>query len=67
MGLFSKKCEYCKMKIEKGKEIKREVKVPGYVGTYPKNFCSEEHVVAYELEVEKYNKKAKKGRKSCCG
>lgn len=67
MGLFAKKCEYCRTKIEKGKEVKRNVKVPGYVGTHPKNFCCEEHARKYEQEIEEYMKKSKKSGGGCCG
>ncbi|MBI4447762.1 hypothetical protein HY643_02185 [Candidatus Woesearchaeota archaeon] len=66
MGLFSKKCAYCRNKIEKGKEIKRDVKVPGYIGTHSNNFCCEEHVNKYEQEMEEYTKKSKKSG-GCCG
>ncbi len=67
MGLFSKKCEYCRTKIEKGKEIKKDVKVSGYVGTHPKNFCCEEHANQYERELEEYTKKTRKSGGGCCG
>lgn len=66
MNLFKKKCEYCRTKIQKEKEIKRNVKVPGYIGTHPKNFCSEEHIEKYEHELEEYIKRPKKGG-GCCG
>lgn len=66
MELFSKKCEYCRTKIEKGKEIKKDIKIPGYIGTYPKNFCSEEHAKRYEQELEEYTKKPRRSG-GCCG
>ena len=59
MKLFAKKCEYCKIKITKGKEIKKEVKVPGYLGTYPKHFCCDEHVDKYEKVVKERIKNTK--------
>ncbi len=65
MGLFAKKCEYCRTKIEKGNEIKKDVKVPGYVGTHPKNFCCEEHVEKYVEEIN--NRPQQKGGGGCCG
>lgn len=63
MSLFRKKCEYCREKIEKGKEVFRDVKDPVFVGTKGKTFCCSEHADAYEKEVNN----AKKCRSSCCG
>ena len=65
MSLFKKKCEYCRKKIEKGEEIFRDVKVPGFIGTRQKAFCCNEHANAYEREVEEHLKKLKSGG-SCC-
>ena len=65
MDLFRKKCEYCKEKIDKGKEIFKDVKVLGFIGTRKKAFCCEEHANSYEKEIEEYMKSSKKG--SCCG
>lgn len=62
MGLFKKKCEYCKKKIDKGGEIFRDVKDPLFVGTREKSFCCEGHADAYEEE----SANAKKCG-SCCG
>ncbi len=67
MGLFKKKCEYCKVKINKSEEIFKSVKVPGFIGTYPKYFCCEEHVAKYEEEVEEYLKNSKGKGGNCCG
>ncbi len=67
MNLFKKKCEYCKAKINKGEEISRDVKVPGFIGTYPKYFCCSEHVINYEKEVDEYLKNSKGKGGSCCG
>ncbi len=66
LGLFAKKCEYCRGKIEKGREIVRSVKVLGYVGTYPKSFCIEEHANKYVREVESPALPTDKGG-GCCG
>lgn len=66
MGLFAKRCEYCRAKIDKGKELKKDVKIPGYVGTQPKNFCCEEHATKYEQEMEEYTKRQRKSG-GCCG
>ena len=66
MGLFKKKCEYCREKIEKGKEVFRNVKVPGFVGVSKGAFCCSEHANAYEREVEEHLKKSKSGGR-CCG
>ena len=64
MNLLKKKCEYCKEKIEKGKEVFRNVKDPVFVGTKKKAFCCEEHVDSYESEVKEHCKKCRGG---CCG
>ncbi len=66
MNLFSKKCWYCRNKIEKTKEIIKDVRVIGYIGTSPKNFCSNEHANKYEDEIKKRINEKKQG-KSCCG
>lgn len=66
MNLFKKKCEYCRKKIDKGKEVEKDVKIPGFVGTRPKNFCCEEHSEEYGKELEEYLKKPKSGG-GCCG
>jgi len=65
MGLFRKKCEYCREKIEKAGEIFKNVKIPGFIGTREKAFCCEEHAYNYEKEAEEHMNKPKKG--SCCG
>ncbi len=62
MALFRKRCTYCGNKIEKGREIFKNVKVAGMHGNFDKAFCSEKHVDIYE---KKSNKKNKCG--SCCG
>lgn len=62
MVLFRKKCEYCKNKIEKGKEVFRNVKIPEFTGIRERAFCCSEHANSYEEEIN--NKKC--GR-SCCG
>lgn len=66
MSLFKKKCEYCKKNIDKGQEIFKDVKVPGFIGTREKAFCCNEHAKNYEREIEEYLKKSKSGG-SCCG
>ncbi len=66
MSLFKKKCEYCRKKIEKGKEIFRDVKIPGFIGTREKAFCCFEHAESYEKEVNKHLKLSK-GKAGCCG
>ena len=66
MTLFKKKCEYCKNKIKKGKEVFKDVKIPAFIGTRKKTFCCQEHVANYEREIEENMNKPKKGG-SCCG
>ena len=65
MGLFRKKCAYCKKKIEKGRELLKDVKVPEFVGTRPKIFCSEGHFEMYKKEVNEKSKCGSGG--GCCG
>ncbi len=64
MLLFKKKCEYCRAKIEANIVVKRNVKVPGYTGTFEKAFYSEKHADAYEEELENKQSIDKKCR--CC-
>ncbi len=66
VNLFRRKCEYCKSKIDKGSEIKRNVKVLGFIGTYLKYFCCSEHADNYEKETEQCMKNSKHGE-NCCG
>lgn len=63
-NLFGKKCEYCKVKINKGDEVEKEVIIPGFTGAHLKNFCSSEHANKYEKEAKE---SIKKRRRSCCG
>ena len=65
MGLFKKRCAYCREKIEKGQEDFREVKIPGYVGTFNKPFCSKEHANSYEEEIK--NRPQQNSGGGCCG
>ena len=67
MTLFKKKCEYCRSKIDKGSQINKNVKVPGFIGTYPKYFCCSEHASNYEKEVEEHLTGSKGKGGSCCG
>lgn len=66
MSLFKKKCAYCEGKIDKDKEISKEVGTPGWVGIKKKAFCCKEHVERYEAEMEEYKNKSKTGG-CCCG
>lgn len=52
MGWFSKECEYCKVKLEKGSEFSADVKVPEFKGFKEMPFCSCEHAEKYVLEVK---------------
>ena len=63
MGLFRKKCEYCKKKIEKGQEVFRDVKDPVFIGTREKAFCCSGHANSYMEEV----KNAEECSSGCCG
>ncbi len=63
MSLFRKKCEYCREKIEGGKEVFKDVKIPGFVGTRKKPFCCSEHASKYEEET---SKKKTSGGGGCC-
>lgn len=64
MGLFRKRCVYCREMIEKGHEKFAEVKIIGYVGTFNKPFCCDEHIIAYQEEIKNA---AKKKGSCCCG
>lgn len=64
MGLFNKRCEYCREKIGKGMEYFEEVKIPGYIGVFKRPFCSEGHADMYVKEIN--NTPIKKGG-GCCG
>ncbi len=50
MGLFKKRCAYCKSKIKPGKELFAEVKIPEFKLPKTKTFCSEEHYGTYLSE-----------------
>ncbi len=52
MSLFRKKCNYCGSKIEKGKELFREVKVPEFKEKVKRAFCNLEHIELYEKYVK---------------
>jgi len=52
MSLFKKKCAYCKEKIDKGKEVWREVKVPEFTGLHLLPFCCKEHSEFYKKNVK---------------
>jgi hypothetical protein len=52
MGLLKKKCAHCGKRIEKGKEVFSEVKIPEFKLPKIKTFCSEEHYGTY-LSVNK--------------
>ncbi len=58
LNIFSKKCQFCRKKIE-GKPFVAEVKVHGYYGLNKRYFCSEEHYQKYEKYMKSYEKKRK--------
>ena len=66
MTVFRKKCGYCAKKIDKDREVFKDVKVPGFIGTRQKAFCCSEHADSYEEEMEEYMKNSKKCGSSCC-
>jgi len=51
MSLFSKRCEFCDGKIDKGKEVVALVKVPEFTGFRERPFCSCDHAEEYSLKV----------------
>ncbi|MBR9680463.1 MAG: hypothetical protein GOU98_01405 [Candidatus Altiarchaeota archaeon] len=65
MWPFTKKCKYCNNAI-KGDYVKENVKVPGYLGTRPANFCSESHAESYKSEVSEHLKNQKQGGGGGC-
>lgn len=64
MSLFRKRCMYCREKIENGQEEFAEIKIIGYVGSFKKPFCCEEHISKYKEQVKDMSKR--KGS-CCCG
>ena len=60
-GFFKKRCTYCRNVIN-GEGTKAEVTVPGYTGTYSKDFCSQTHLDKYKEEVKHRNSNS-----GCCG
>ncbi len=66
MGLLKKKCEYCRIKIGKGKEIFKDVKLPEFVGTRRKAFCCSEHAENYQRETLEKSKNSKGSSGGCC-
>ncbi len=66
LGLIKEKCAYCKQRIGKDSEVWRNVKIYGYVGTFRKPFCSEEHADLFEKETREMQRN-KKGGGGCCG
>jgi len=66
MNLFKKKCQYCGIKIEREKEIFKDVKVPALIGLRKKPFCCSKHASDYEKEIEEHLNKQPPIR-SCCG
>jgi hypothetical protein len=52
MGLFRKKCTYCKKKINKGEEFWERVKVPEFIEKKLRAFCSQEHAELYKKKVK---------------
>lgn len=64
MSLFRKKCEYCRGKVRKGREVFRDIRVPAFIRTKRKAFCCSGHAGNYEKEVEEYLKNNKGG--ICC-
>ncbi len=54
--LLKKECAFCKKQIEKGKEITEKVEVYGRVGTWKKDFCSEDHLEKYKQVTEELMK-----------
>lgn len=55
LGILSKKCHFCKEKID-GKSIKAKVKVPGYYGHHKKDFCSKKHYLKYKKFIKNFEK-----------
>ena len=59
MNLIRKKCGYCKAKVNKEKEVFRNVKNPAFVGTKKKAFCCSKHANSYEKEIEAHMENSK--------
>jgi hypothetical protein len=52
MGIFKKRCTYCKEKINKGEEVFEKVKLPEFIDPKVKAFCSKEHAELYKKKVK---------------
>ncbi len=52
MGLFKKKCAYCRGKINKGDEIWERVKIPEFKEARLQPFCSKEHAELYKKNIK---------------
>jgi len=52
MGLFKKRCAYCKKKINKGEEVWEEVKIPEFTGMRLLPFCNKEHAEFYKKNIK---------------
>jgi hypothetical protein len=50
MKLFKKRCAHCHVKLDEGKEIFAEVKLPQFIDSKVKTFCNEEHHKTYLME-----------------
>jgi len=52
MGIFKKKCQYCKIRIKKGEEVFEKVKIPEFKEARIKPFCSKEHAELYKKNIK---------------
>lgn len=48
---FKKRCSLCGVKIEKGEEVFKEVKVPEFIDLRKMPFCSEDHAEYYKTYI----------------
>ena len=65
MGLFRKKCGYCRNKIEKDSSVKEKVKVLEFLGLCEKYFCCNSCLRNYKKTVEEKTENVKKCG-GCC-
>ncbi|MFB6215603.1 MAG: hypothetical protein ABEJ72_01320 [Candidatus Aenigmatarchaeota archaeon] len=71
-SITGKKCQFCDEVIQGSDFVTRQVKVPGYVGTHEKAFCSETHLRKWREFVDEWesnNHEIPDSGKSCptCG
>ncbi len=50
---FSRRCSFCRARIEKGRGVEEDVEVYGLVGKHKRHFCSEKCLSDYKKATKK--------------